>query len=100
MSKFILSIILCFFHLIALSQNKLEADIKKLTQTRQAEVGVAVLYQDDVFTISNQDQYPLMSVFKLHIALTALNKMEKDHITLDSMVYIKRNRCIKIHTVL
>lgn len=30
-----------------------------------------------------------MSVFKLHIALTALNKMEKDHIALDSMVYIK-----------
>lgn len=72
-----------------MSQNNLEADIKKLTQTRQAEVGVAVLYQDDVFTISNQDQYPLMSVFKLHIALTALNKMEKDHIALDSMVYIK-----------
>lgn len=89
MSKFILSIILCFFHLIALSQNNLEAEIKRLTQTRQAEVGVAVLYQDDVFTISNQDQYPLMSVFKLHIALTALNKMEKDHIALDSMVYIK-----------
>lgn len=88
MKKSILSISLCFCSAIAFSQIHTEG-IKKIIQGKQASVGVAVLYKDKAFTVSNQGKYPLMSAFKFHISVTALKKMEKEHIALDSMVYIE-----------
>lgn len=87
MRNIILSIILCFSCTLAYSQID-TFEIRKITQDKQAEVGVAVLYKDKVYTLSNDKKYPLMSVFKFHVAVAALKKMEKENIALDSMVYI------------
>lgn len=80
--------ILCFCCTLAYSQID-TSEIRKIIQDKQAEVGVAVLYKDKVYTLSNNRKYPLMSVFKFHVAVTALKKMEKENIALDSMVYIE-----------
>lgn len=95
MKKNILLIALLFcYTTIAFGQIRTE-DIKKLIQGKQASVGVAVLYKNQTFTISNNDKYPLMSVFKFHIGITALKKMEREHIALDSMVYIEQHQIHK-----
>lgn len=88
MRNIILSMILCFSCTLAYPQVD-TLEIGKIIQDKQAEVGVAVLYKDKVYTLSNNKKYPLMSVFKFHVAVTALKKMEKENIALDSMVYIE-----------
>lgn len=57
-----------------------------MSEGKKAQVGVAVLYKDDAFTANNDDQYPLMSVFKFHIALAVLKKMEQEGIPLTAVV--------------
>lgn len=94
MKNVILSIILSFSYILVYSQID-TSEIRKIIQDKQATVGVAVLYKDKAYTISNDNKYPLMSVFKFHIAVTALKKMEKENIMLDSMVYIEP---IHMHT--
>ena len=88
MKKIILSITSCFCCVMAFSQVQTE-EIKKVILGKQASVGVAILYENKTFTISNDNKYPLMSAFKFHIAITALKKMEKENISLDSMIYIE-----------
>ena len=60
--------ILCFCCTLAYSQID-TSEIRKIIQDKQAEVGVAVLYKDKVYTLSNNRKYPLMSVFKFHVAV-------------------------------
>lgn len=50
----------------------LTQDIEKAIKGKQ--VGVAVISGDKVFTLANDNKYPIMSVFKFHIAVTALKK--------------------------
>lgn len=70
-------------------------EIEKIIRGKQATIGVAVLHGDDVYTVANENKYPVMSVFKFHIALTALKKMEKEGIHLDKMVYLEKKQLRK-----
>ena len=88
MKKIILSIALCLYCIITFGQN-LTQEIEKVIQDKQASIGVAVMYGDKTFTVANHKKYPIMSVFKFHIAVTALKKMETENIPLDSMIYIE-----------
>ena len=88
MRNIILSMILYFSCTLAYPQID-TLEIEKIIQDKQTEVGVAILYKDKVYTLSNNKKYPLMSVFKFHVTVTALKKMEKENIALDSMVYIE-----------
>lgn len=89
MKKIILSFVL-FCCILAFGQN-IVSDIEKITRDKRASVGVAVIYQDQVFTVLNNGKYPIMSVFKFHIAIAALKKMESDGIALESKVFIEPN---------
>lgn len=84
----------CCCLVMAFSQD-LTRKIENITQGKQASIGVAIIYGDQTLTIANDRRYPIMSVFKLPIALTALKKMEADHISLDDMVYIEQDRILK-----
>ena len=74
------------FQVLSVSASDLTSDIQEVIKGKKAQVGVAVLYKDDAFTANNDDQYPLMSVFKFHIALAVLKKMEKEGIPLTAVV--------------
>ncbi len=55
---------------------------------KRASVGVAWSYGGDVISTGNGRQYPLMSVFKLHVAVGALMKMEQEGIPLDTVINV------------
>ena len=76
MTKTLLSVMLCCCcSIMAFGQNMTQ-EIEKIIKGKQASVGVAIIHNDDIIAIANEDKYPTMSVFKFHIAVTALKKME------------------------
>lgn len=88
LSKAVVSSLL-LFQVLSVSASDLTSDIQEVIKAKKAQVGVAVLYKDDAFTANNDDQYPLMSVFKFHIALAVLKKMEKEGIPLNCSCYAR-----------
>lgn len=95
MAKTLLSVMLCCCcSIMAFGQNMTQ-EIEKIIKEKQASVGVAIIHNDDIITIANEDKYPTMSAFKFHIAVTALKKMEVENIPLDKKVYIKKKEMLK-----
>ena len=88
LSKAVVSSLL-LFQVLSVSASDLTSDIQEVIKGKKAQVGVAVLYKDDAFTANNDDQYPLMSVFKFHIALAVLKKMEQEGIPLTAVVTLR-----------
>ena len=87
MKRYFFAVALFFCCVVASAQIS-KTDIDKIVAGKQADVGVAVLYEDETFLYNNHLRYPLMSVFKLHVAVTALKKMEHENISLDSVVVV------------
>lgn len=88
LSKAVVSSLL-LFQVLSVSASDLTSDIQEVIKGKKAQVGVAVLYKDDAVTVNNDDQYPLMSVFKFHIALAVLKKMEQEGIPLTAVVTLR-----------
>lgn len=65
-----------------------ERAIAQALHGQAATVGVACLIGDQLFTHNDTVRYPLMSVFKLHVAVAALQRMEAEGIRLDEMLEI------------
>ena len=86
-----MSAVCSFYSIMAFGKIQI-GDIKEVIQEKKATVGVAILYQDKIFTLSDNQQYPLMSLFKFHVTVAALKKMDREHIPLDSTVYITREQ--------
>lgn len=86
--RFIFALVSCLCCVFSFAQVKTEA-IENVINGKRASVGVAVLYDGKTWTVNNDVRYPLMSVFKFHIAAAVLKKMEKENIGLDSMVWIE-----------
>ena len=75
----------CMLHLTALAQID-SLRIHRYLEGKRAVVGMALLCDEAVFTYGNQERYPLMSVFKFHVAVAALQKMEEERIDIDRVV--------------
>lgn len=58
--------------------------ITEIINASGARAGVAVICEDDTLLINNRSLYPLMSVFKLHIAAAVIHK----GLPLDSIVHV------------
>ena len=55
------------------------------------QVGIAVITSDgDTLTVNNSDDYPLMSVFKLHESLAVADALSAKGQTFDSVLHINR----------
>lgn len=68
---------------------ELPADkIRRIVRHKKADIGIALRYKDQVFALADTPVYPLMSVFKVHVAMAALHKMEHVHIALDDSVTV------------
>lgn len=86
------STILCLSGLQA-QQSRLQQQIRQLIESKKAQVGVAVIINgQDTLTVNNDVQYPMMSVFKLHQALAVINYIEKQGLSLDTPVYIRKEQ--------
>lgn len=62
--------------------------IEQLLQDKSATVGVACSIDGHDFAFNDTVRYPLMSVFKLHVAVAVLQRMEADGTRLDEILHI------------
>lgn len=62
--------------------------IETLLQDKKATVGVACSIDGDDFALNDTVRYPLMSVFKLHVAVAALQRMEAEGTRLDEALTV------------
>lgn len=75
---------------ICLAGNNLERELATLTKSFRATVGVAVMQNNKTVALLNNDvRYPLMSVFKFHVAVAVLHKMTSQHQTLSDSLLIE-----------
>lgn len=75
------------------SQNEvLRSKIQKVIEGKDATVGVALIVDGkDTLTINNNFRYPTQSVYKFHLALAVLDYLNKNNLTLDHQVYVKKS---------
>lgn len=71
------------------AQNDLRQEIRNIVKDKKATIGVAVRTSDGrSFAMRNNRCYPLMSVFKFHVAIAALQRMEQEKIAPQNIVTI------------
>lgn len=72
-----------------LSPKKILEKINENTKEYKANIGIG--YADNQITYqNNQKKYPLLSVFKLHVAVAVLNKINQENLTTDSHIKINK----------
>ena len=93
MKKIVLSIYALLFYTQIFGQTELQQRIAQMISTKKADVGVSILNVEngDTLSINGNKHYPMLSVFKFHIALTVLDKVDKGELTLDQQLYIKKS---------
>lgn len=72
---------------------QLKRDIENVIADKDATVGVAIETDEcELLTLNRNTRFPLMSVFKFHIALAVLDKLDKNGTPLDSLIFIEKSR--------
>ena len=92
--KFILLILIMTFSSLAFckSDDSLEKRINSIISGKRASVGVAVAGLEDNFSLSinGNKNFPMMSVYKFHIALAVLSKVDAGSMKLDQKIMLKK----------
>ena len=90
-SIFTLALLLFVATFYGQSAHLLEKEINQIIANKKADVGVAILGIEDNFSlqINGSKQYPLLSVFKFHLALAVLDKVDKGIFSLDQKNTVK-----------
>lgn len=66
----------------------IQQEINRLVRDKKATVGVAFITDNELFTFNDEYRYPLMSVFKFHVAYATLKKMETESTALETELHI------------
>lgn len=98
--------VVCLFAVLCVTAESqcgtLVRQIDSVLSRHRATVGVAVLSgRDEIVAVNDSILFPLMSVFKFHIALAVLDRMDRNRTPLDSVVRIKASDMhpARTHTV-
>ena len=87
---FTIIFILLLFKINVCFPNNLEKELLLLTKNLNATVGVAVIKGDQTIALlNNHVHYPLMSVFKYHVAVAVLHKMAEQKRQLEDSLLIQ-----------
>ncbi|MCP2026292.1 beta-lactamase class A [Flavobacterium sp. HSC-32F16] len=80
------------FQIYAQTTNELRQELNKIISGKNASVGVSIksIEDKDTLSINGNLKAPLMSVFKFHIALTVLNKVDEGKLSLTQDIFIKK----------
>jgi hypothetical protein len=85
---------ICFVGLSAGSyaqHNALVKQIQSIIKGKNATVGVAVNFDGkSSFAINDNVEYPMLSVYKLHLAMALLDYLEKNNLSLNTEIHIKK----------
>lgn len=84
-----------FYISTSYAQDDCIKEIKDFIKDKRATVGVAYMVDGKIFTVNNDHQYPLMSVFKFHVAFTVLKKMESERTSLSEKLLITTSQMKK-----
>lgn len=73
------------------SSNELRQQLNQIISSKNATVGISIkgIEDKDTLSINGNLKAPLMSVFKFHIALAVLNKVDEGKLSLTQEVFIK-----------
>ena len=85
----IMAIVFSFFTSSIFAQtDSLKYQIEQVIATKKAHVGVSIsaIEEKEDIRINNRSHFPLQSVFKLHIALTVLNEVDKGKLSLKQKI--------------
>ncbi len=70
----------------------LQDSLQAVARSYPGEIGIALITdRGDTVLVNNEDKYPLMSVFKLHQAISLCNLFDQRGTSLDSVVTLRRN---------
>ncbi len=72
----------------------LEGRIDSLLAGRKMTVGVAAECGDFSYSRNDSVRFPLMSVFKVHVAMTVIARLEMDGRSIDSVVHVPAERLL------
>ncbi|MFD1601997.1 class A beta-lactamase, subclass A2 [Flavobacterium artemisiae] len=83
---------LASFQTFAQTINELRQELNQIIKTKNATVGISIkgIEDKDTLSINGNLKAPLMSVFKFHIALTVLDKIDKGELSLEQKIFIKK----------
>jgi len=97
MANLILLTFVTLFYSQAFGQTELRQKIEQLIATKKADVGVSILNLEngDGLSINGEKHYPMISVFKFHIALSVLKKVDNGELALDQKLFIKKNELLE-----
>lgn len=78
------------------ARNKtLENRIATYAKDKKATIGVAVLTdRGETIRYNNHIHFPLLSVFKFHVALAVLDKMDKEGVSLEDTLFVKASQLL------
>ncbi|MCE3228578.1 MAG: bla [Bacteroidetes bacterium] len=77
---------------LAQSIDSLKQKIQKIISEKNATVGVSIIGNNgkDTLSINGNGHYPMQSVFKFHIALVVLSKVDEGKLSLDQKIKIEK----------
>lgn len=80
------------FQMFAQTTNELRQQLNQIISSKNATVGISIkgIEDKDSLSINGNLRAPLMSVFKFHIALTVLNKVDEGKLSLTQEIFIKK----------
>lgn len=80
------------FQAFAQTTNDLRQQLNQIIASKNATVGISIksIEDNDTLSINGNLKAPMMSVFKFHIALTILNKVDEGKLSLDQKIFIKK----------
>ncbi|RED24824.1 beta-lactamase class A [Flavobacterium cutihirudinis] len=80
------------FQTFSQSTSDLRKELNQIIATKNATVGISIksIEDKDMLSINGNLKAPLMSVFKFHIALTVLSKVDEGKLSLDQKIFIKK----------
>lgn len=80
----------------ALPTRTLQSQIQHIISTKNAVVGVAIMGDDgrDTLSINGHRHFPLQSVFKFHLGLAVLARVDEGKLSLDQKVHISEHQLL------
>ena len=91
---FVVSLFLSLTSVPLFSQiDTLRKQIERIVASNNATIGVAIagMATDDTLSINGYSRFPMQSVFKFHIALAVLDKVDREKLSLNKKLYIKQS---------
>jgi len=80
------------FQTYAQTTNELRQELNKIIASKNATVGISIksIEDKDTLSINGNLKAPMMSVFKFHIALAVLNKVDEGKLSLTQEIFVKK----------